>query len=130
MEEFGETVLQVDTIKTLDEPMRGFEQWHSAYLAILSVIYLKCKRHQTNKRLHTCRRTTNKVTKTARKTADKNEKQQIRKRKKQINPATKRIHQGGMNMLQNRSSCQITLLANGQGSRLGVLTKAPNQRFI
>ena len=82
-EEFGGNgITNGNAIKTLDEPMHGFEQCIPLTLPPLSVIYLKCKRRkQTKAAVHTDK-TPTKVTKTVRKTADKKTKTTDKKTKK------------------------------------------------
>ena len=82
-EEFGGNgITNGNAIKTLDEPMHGFEQCIPLTLPPLSVIYLKCKRRKQTKAAAHTDKTPTKVTKTVRKTADKKTKTTDKKTKK------------------------------------------------
>ena len=82
-EEFGGNgITNGNAIKTIDEPMHGFEQCIPLTLPPLSVIYLKCKRRKQTKAAAHTDKTPTKVTKTVRKTADKKTKTTDKKTKK------------------------------------------------
>ena len=82
-EEFGGNgITNGNAIKTIDEPMHGFEQCIPLTLPPLSVIYLKCKRRKQTKAAAHTDKTPIKVTKTVRKTADKKTKTTDKKTKK------------------------------------------------
>ena len=78
----GNGITNGNAIKTLDEPMHGFEQCIPLTLPPLSVIYLKCKRRKQTKAAAHTDKTPTKVTKTVRKTADKKTKTTDKKTKK------------------------------------------------
>lgn len=82
-EEFGGNgITNGNAIKTIDEPMHGFEQCIPLTLPPLSVIYLKCKRRKQTKAAAHTDKTPTKVTKTVRKTANKKTKTTDKKTKK------------------------------------------------